>query len=89
MMCTYDVDVVKVKVLDRYRLYVQFEDGRAGELDIAKLVPFVGVFAPLKDRVFFEEVFVNADLGTICWSNGADLAPSYLYEHLLKSTGSG
>jgi hypothetical protein len=82
IMCTYDVDVVKVKVLDDYRLYLQFADGKAGELDIAKLVPFVGVFASLKDKKFFNAVTVNSDIGTICWANGADLAPSYLYENL-------
>jgi hypothetical protein len=83
IMCTYDVDVVKVKVLDNYRLYVQFADGKAGELDIAKLVPFVGIFASLKDKKFFNAVTVNSDIGTICWANGADLAPSYLYENLV------
>ncbi len=84
-MCTYDV--VKVKVLDDYRLYIQFSDGKSGELDIAKLVPFVGVFALLKDRAFFMAVTVNTDIGTICWANGADLAPSYLYENLVQQSG--
>ncbi len=81
-MCTYDADVVTVKVLGDYRLYLQFSDGKAGELDIAKLVPFVGVFASLKDKIFFNALTVNPDIGTICWANGADLAPSYLYENL-------
>ncbi len=80
MIC--DFDVVKVNVLDDYRLYLQFSDGKAGELDIAKLVPFIGVFALLKDRAFFNAVTINPDIGTICWANGADLAPSYLYENL-------
>jgi len=76
------VDVVDVKVLDGYRLYLQFDDGAQGQVDISKLVPFQGVFEPLNDKRFFEKVSVNSDIGTICWENGADLSPTYLREHI-------
>jgi len=73
-------DVINVKALENYKLYLQFEDGYAGEVDISKIVPFEGVFKPLKDKGFFDRVFVNPEIGTICWENGADLAPSFLYK---------
>lgn len=76
------VDVVDVKVLDGYRLYLQFDDGAHGQVDISKLVPFQGVFESLNDKRFFEKVSVNADIGTICWENGADLSPTYLRENI-------
>src|SRR5262249_5678639 len=37
------------------------------------------LFEPLRDPARFAEVQVNADLGTICWPNEADLAPEVLY----------
>jgi hypothetical protein len=48
-------------------------------VDIAKLVPFDGVFEPLNDPSFFRQVTVNPDVGTIVWPNGADLCPDTLY----------
>lgn len=75
-------DVVSVKVLAGYQLYLQFEDGVDGVIDISQLVPFEGVFKPLQDKKYFAKVSVNTDIGTICWDNGADLSPSCLYEHL-------
>lgn len=76
------VDVVDVKVLDGYRLYLHFDDGAQGQVDISKLVPFQGVFEPLNDKRFFSKVSVNSDIGTICWENGADLSPTYLRENI-------
>lgn len=72
-------DIVEVKPLDSYRLYVRFEDGTEGEVDISGLINFTGVFAPLKDRTYFEQVQVNPELGTVCWPNEADLDPDVLY----------
>jgi uncharacterized protein DUF2442 len=73
------VDVVEVTPLDGYRLCLRFEDGTQGEVDVAQMVPFQGVFAPLRDRAEFVKVRINADLGTICWPTGADLDPDVLY----------
>ena len=72
-------DVVEVRSLGGYRLYLRFEDGVAGEIDVAALIAFDGVFAPLRDERRFAEVQVNVDLGTISWPGGADLDPDVLY----------
>ena len=72
-------DVVEVQPLGRYRVYLRFDDGVQGEIDLEPLLsPFDGVFAPLRDLARFREVFVD-DGGTIAWPNGADLAPELLY----------
>ena len=69
-------DIIEVRPLDHYRVFVRFEDGRSGEIDLAPLLaPFDGVFAPLRDKIYFDQVRVNADIGTIVWPNGADLCP--------------
>ena len=72
-------DVVEVKVIKNYTLYLRFENGTCGEVDISKIIPFKGVFSKLQDREYFSTVYVNKELGTIVWDNGADLSPSCLY----------
>lgn len=72
-------DVVEVRPLEGYRLHVRFEDGVHGEVDITELIRFEGIFAPLRDPARFAEVRVSAELGTVCWPNGADLDPDVLY----------
>jgi len=72
-------DVVEVQPLDGYRLRLRFEDGAVGEVDVAELVTFQGVFAPLTEKSAFDQVYVDADLGTVAWPGGADLDPDVLY----------
>ena len=72
-------DVVEVRALRAYRIFLKFEDGVQGELDLEPLLsPFDGVFEPLRDFARFREVFVDSG-GTIAWPNGADIAPETLY----------
>jgi len=72
-------DVVEVRPLEGYRVFLRFDDGVQGEIDLEPLLsPFDGVFAPLREPARFREVFVD-DGGTIAWRNGADLAPEILY----------
>lgn len=72
-------DIIEVRVLGQYRIHIRFEDGVEGELDLARMIDFTGVFAPLKDRREFAKVRVDPELGTIVWPNGADLDPDVLY----------
>jgi hypothetical protein len=72
-------DVVEVRPLGGYRVHLRFEDGIQGELDLARLIRFRGVFAPLEDEREFARVQVDPELGTIAWPNGADLDPDVLY----------
>jgi hypothetical protein len=72
-------DIVEIRPLGGYRLYLRFEDGVDGELDLADVIDFEGIFAPLKDENEFAKMTLNAELGTIVWPNGADLDPDVLY----------
>ena len=72
-------DIVEVQPTQDYGLRLRFEDGAEGEVDVAVLIQFEGIFAPLKDRNEFLKVFVDPELGTVCWPNGADLDPDVLY----------
>jgi hypothetical protein len=78
------VDVTEVRALDGTKLYLRFEDGASGTIDISAVITFTGVFEPLKAKDFFDAVRVNHELGTIYWPNGADLCQDVLYS---KVTG--
>jgi hypothetical protein len=78
-------DVVDVKPTDKFRLWLRFDDGVEGEVDVESLVAFTGVFERLKDPAVFADVRVNRDIGTIVWSTGADIDPGVLYENLHAS----
>ena len=73
------IDVVEVEAIVPYRLRLRFADGAGGEVDVAALVPFTGVFATLAAPERFAEVAVDPDLGTVVWPSGADLDPDVLY----------
>jgi len=72
-------DVVAVRPLDGYRLHLSFEDGVAGVIDLATHLRFRGVFEPLRDPKYFQQARVDPELGTVVWTNGADLDPDVLY----------
>lgn len=75
-------DIVQVTPQDNYSLEILFEDGVKGIVNIAELVEFTGVFAPLKAPEYFAQVKVDPDLFTVCWPNGADLDPDVLYSKI-------
>jgi len=78
-------EVTAAEPRDGHRLWLRFDDGAEGVVDIATLVPFSGVFAPLRDPARFAELRVDADLGTVCWPNGADLDPLVLHASVTGS----
>ncbi|MCL4264855.1 MAG: DUF2442 domain-containing protein [Anaerolineae bacterium] len=73
------IDIVRVTPLADYELELLFEDGTNGIVNVADIVEFTGVFAPLKNKTYFDQVYVNPDVGTICWPNEADIDPDVLY----------
>lgn len=72
-------DIITVNTLENYKLYLHFEDGVQGIVDVSQIIEFTGIFAPLEDKQYFDTVKVNPEWGTICWENGADLDPDVLY----------
>ncbi len=74
-------DVVEVRYVREYVVWLRFQDGTSGEVDIQP--SFKGpVFEPLRDIEFFKRVRVDSEIGTIVWPNGADVAPETLYERV-------
>jgi hypothetical protein len=76
------VRIVEAQPRGGSRLYLRFDDGAEGEVDIARVVSFEGVFAALRDPTFFARVAVDEAWGAIRWPNDVDLAPEPLYEQI-------
>jgi len=72
--------VIQVIALGGYRLRVEFDDGTAGEIELADRL-FGPMFEPLRDEAEFNKVMVD-EFGAIAWPCGADLAPDAVYQRL-------
>lgn len=59
-----------------YRLRLTFSDGTEKVVDFSRWL-LGEVFQPLTDPRQFKRFFVSG--GTVCWPNGADIAPETLH----------
>lgn len=79
------VHVVRARYLDDHRVWLRFEDGLEGEIDLGDELKG-DVFLPLRDPAYFARFTVE---GTLTWPNGADFAPEFLHELLATKRRSG
>ena len=80
------VHVTSVNYRSGHVLHVRFSDGVTGDVDLRN--ELMGpIFEPLRDPSRFAEAYVDAELGTVVWPNGADVAPEFLYESVLRRNG--
>lgn len=70
--------VIEAGYVKDYIVKIKFNDGTAKMVDLESYAERGGIFSALKDKEFFKRFFV--DLNTLCWPNGADIAPERLYE---------
>jgi hypothetical protein len=78
------LNVREVNGRGEYRLWLRFNDGAEGEIDLREHLIGPG-FEPLRDPIAFAAVRVDPEIRTIAWPNGADFAPEFL--HGLLSSG--
>ena len=74
--------ITAVQARDDHRVWMRFEDGVEGEVDLSHLVG-VGVFRIWRDRQRFQQVRVG-EFGELSWGEDVDLCPDSLY---LQVTG--
>lgn len=74
--------VTHARVIANYRLWVRFNDGVEGEVDLAGLV--MSDQRPIVAALRVPEAFccVSVEHDTVVWQNGFDLAPEYLRANL-------
>jgi hypothetical protein len=73
-----------VKPLTGYRIWIRYDDGVDGEVDLSDLVGR-GVFAAWADVPFFETVHL-APHRAVAWSPDIELCPDALYLRLTGKT---
>jgi hypothetical protein len=73
------IHVTSLSVVPPYSLDLTFEDGKRKRVNLKRLLSGP-VFKRLKDPVVFAEAYLDPELGTVVWPNGADLAPEFLYD---------
>lgn len=66
-----------VKALEGHRLWLEYSDGSAGEVDLSHLTG-IGVFDVWNDPGRFEEVHI-APHEAIAWDDALELCPDALY----------
>ena len=71
--------VIEVRVLEGYKLWLRFQDGLSGTVDLSTEL-WGPMFEPLKDVALFAQAAIHPELETVTWPNGADLAPEFLYQ---------
>lgn len=74
--------VVDVSYVGNYSLMCTFNDGIVKLVDLSPLLQYPA-YQELKDENAFKRFGLDS---TIFWSNGADIAPEYLYEHGVTQT---
>lgn len=72
------VHVVAARAVGGHRVWIRFDDGAEGEVDLAAHLDG-DVFAPLHDRSYFAQLRVGPGR-TLEWPNGADFAPEFLHD---------
>lgn len=72
------LNVSEVQPRGDYRLWLRFNDGAEGEIDLRNYLTGP-VFEPLHDVTLFAAVRVDPEIRTIAWPNGADFAPEFLH----------
>lgn len=70
--------IESMRVLDDYRLFLTFADGKKGVYDAKPLLKH-RIYEALKSPGFFKTA--KTDGGCVFWNDDVDIAPELLYEN--------
>ena len=78
--------VVFVKALENRQLWLVYDNGYQGIVNLRPILALDGpIFKGIKDNdILFSNVGIDT-FGSICWPDGADIAPEWLYEQALMT----
>jgi hypothetical protein len=75
------VKIIEARVVRDFTIWLSFSDCTKGRLDLSGELDGP-VFEPLKDAAFFAQLRLDEETHSVCWPNGADFAPEFLYERV-------
>jgi hypothetical protein len=73
--------VVDARYLGDYKVWLEFNDGRKGVVDLADELHGEEL-EPLRDRDRFSQFYLDYGLASIAWLDGQDFTPEFLYDKL-------
>jgi hypothetical protein len=73
--------VVDARWLGDYKVWLEFNDGRKGVVDLADELHGEEL-EPLRDRDRFSQFYLDYGLASIAWLDGQDFTPEFLYDKL-------
>lgn len=82
--------VEDAEYLKNHQVKVWFRDGSVKVVDFEKFLfsrKVGSIFEPLKDIEYFATLQYSEEMSTIFWSNGADIAPEWLYQNGIDVSG--
>lgn len=72
-------DILEVKALDNYKLYLIFGNGEEKIFDMKSIINSSKMYFRLMDKKYFQNIKTRRD--TVEWENGEDVAPEDLYHN--------
>jgi transcriptional regulator CtsR len=74
--------VIKAELREDYKIYIEFNDGLGGIIDFKDKITtdHREIIRELIDKSKFNKIKVERH--TLCWENGVDFAPEYLYDQI-------
>jgi len=73
--------IVEARYVSDFTIWLRFSDGVEGDVDLRSYLTGP-IFEPLRTTETFRNFRLDAELKTLVWPNGADLAPEFLREKL-------
>jgi hypothetical protein len=76
------VYVIKAELREDYNVYIEFNDGLSGVIDFKDKITtdHREIIRELVDKNKFNKIKIERH--TLCWENGVDFAPEYLYDQI-------
>jgi uncharacterized protein YkvS len=74
--------VIKAELRENYTIYIEFNDGLKGVIDFKNkiMTDHREIIRELSDKDKFKAIKIERH--TLCWDNGVDFAPEYLYDQV-------
>jgi hypothetical protein len=79
------VNIQEARYLDGYRIWLKFNTGEFGEVDLHDLILKYNAASPLRDVKQFSQ-FKLDEWPTLAWDCGFDVSPETLYERATGKT---
>ena len=80
--------MVELEVREPYRIWVRFDDGAAGVVDLSDSASLGGIFSQWSNQDFWRSGHIVANSGAVAWGDGSeiDVCPLSLYLDVTDQT---